>query len=147
MRKKTLNDVAARAGRPRIVVRVDFNVPLRDGRVADDTRIERTLPTLRRLTATGARLVLLSHLGRPGGRPHPEASLRPVAARLGETPRRSRLRFSPRDDGAGGGWPALARSLPARSWWWRNTRFSRRRKRANDPELATAFRGPRKRTL
>ena len=135
MRKKTLNDLAARAG-DRIVVRVDFNVPVRNGRVADDTRIERTLPTLRRLTSTGARLVLLSHLGRPGGRPHPEASLRPVAARLGELLGED-VRFSPETTGPG----ALARAralAPGEILVAENTRFLAGETR-NDPELATAF--------
>lgn len=135
MRKKTLNDLAARAG-DRIVVRVDFNVPLKDGRVADDTRIERTLPTLRRLTAGGARLVLLSHLGRPGGRPRPEASLRPVAARLGEL-LGERVRFSPETTGpeALAGARALA---PGEILVAENTRFLAGETR-NDPELAAAF--------
>ena len=135
MRKKTLNDLAARAG-DLIVVRVDFNVPVRNGRVADDTRIERTLPTLRRLTATGARLVLLSHLGRPGGRPRPEASLRPVAARLGEL-LGEHVRFSPETTGP----EALARArtlAPGEILVAENTRFLAGETR-NDPELATAF--------
>src|SRR3954447_21399412 len=86
MNKLTLNDLpkSALAGR-RVIVRVDYNVPLdADGRITDDTRITATLPTLRRLMDAGARLVLLSHFGRPKGKPVPEMSLRPVAARLGE---------------------------------------------------------------
>jgi phosphoglycerate kinase len=64
---------------------VDYNVPLdADGRITDDTRIEATLPTLRHLAGAGARIVLLSHFGRPKGKPVPEMSLRPCAARLGE---------------------------------------------------------------
>ncbi|HEX8244868.1 MAG TPA: phosphoglycerate kinase [Longimicrobium sp.] len=86
MNKLTLNDLpqSALAGK-RVLVRVDYNVPLdADGRITDDTRIVATLPTLRHLVDAGARVVLLAHFGRPKGKPVPEMSLRPVAARLGE---------------------------------------------------------------
>ena len=74
-------DALEMAGR-RVFVRVDFNVPLKDGVVQEDTRIRATLPTLKRALDMGARLVLGSHLGRPKGRPRPELSLAPVAERL-----------------------------------------------------------------
>jgi phosphoglycerate kinase len=79
---RTLDDLDV-AGK-RVVVRVDFNVPLKDGEITDDARIQAALPTLRELREKGAtRLVLLAHLGRPKDR-EPELSLAPVAARLGE---------------------------------------------------------------
>ena len=81
-RFKTLDDLAV-AGK-RVLVRVDFNLPMQDGRITDRTRIERALPTIRTLAERGARVVLLSHFGRPKGRRVPEMSLRPVAEALSE---------------------------------------------------------------
>jgi phosphoglycerate kinase len=78
--KKTLRDLAP-AGR-RVLVRVDFNVPIQDGEVSDDTRLVATIPTIRYLLQKSARVILMSHLGRPKGGPDPRYSLAPVARRL-----------------------------------------------------------------
>jgi phosphoglycerate kinase len=82
MTKLTINDLDLRG--KRVFIRVDFNVPLKDGVVTDDTRIRETLPTLRLAIQKGGRLVLASHLGRPKGGPDPKYSLRPAAKKLEE---------------------------------------------------------------
>ncbi len=82
MKKLSIRDLDL-AGK-RVLIRVDFNVPLEDGRVIDDTRIRETLPTLQLARSRGARLVLASHLGRPKGKPDPRYSLHPVAEKLAE---------------------------------------------------------------
>lgn len=79
-RFKTLDDLDV-AGKT-VLVRVDFNVPMQDGKVTDDTRIRRALPTIKDLIAAGAKVLLLSHFGRPKGKVVPEMSLRPVVAPL-----------------------------------------------------------------
>ena len=82
MDKLTIKDLELRG--KRVFMRVDFNVPLKDGVVTDDTRIRETLPTLKLAVEKGGRLVLASHLGRPKGGPDPKYSLRPAAKKLEE---------------------------------------------------------------
>lgn len=82
MSKLSLNDIDVT--HRRVFMRVDFNVPLRDGAITDDTRIEAALPSIRHVLDRNGRLILASHLGRPKGAPEAKYSLRPVAARLQE---------------------------------------------------------------
>jgi phosphoglycerate kinase len=82
MRFKRLEDADVRG--KRVLLREDLNVPMKNGAIADETRISAALPTLRWLHDHGARTVILSHLGRPDGKPDPKLSLRPIATRLSE---------------------------------------------------------------
>ncbi|MCD2349728.1 phosphoglycerate kinase [Borreliella americana] len=80
---KTVKDFSSFAGK-RALVRCDFNVPLKEGNISDDTRIRAALSTIEYLKERGARIVLVSHLGRPEGKKNPKYSLKPVANRLSE---------------------------------------------------------------
>ncbi len=82
MNKRSVRDLDVRG--KKVLVRVDFNVPVEDGEVTDDTRIRRTLPTIRHLLSEGAYPILISHLDRPGGRRDPRNAMDPVAKRLEE---------------------------------------------------------------
>ena len=82
LNKKSVDDFNAK-GR-RVLVRCDFNVPLKDGKITDENRLVAALPTIKKLIADGGKVILCSHLGKPKGEPKPELSLAPVAVRLSE---------------------------------------------------------------
>ena len=83
MTLRTIETLGPLAGK-RVVVRCDLNVPLQDAVITDDGRVRASVPTLEALTGQGARVIVVSHLGRPDGAPDPKYSLAPVAARLDE---------------------------------------------------------------
>lgn len=82
LNKKSVDDINV-AGK-KVLVRCDFNVPLKDGVITDENRLVAALPTIKKLIADGGKIILCSHLGKPKGEPKPELSLAPVAARLSE---------------------------------------------------------------
>ncbi len=82
LNKKTVDDINVKG--KNVLLRVDFNVPLKDGEITDDTRIKAALPTIKKLSGDGAKLIICSHLGKPKGEVKPELSLKPVAERLSE---------------------------------------------------------------
>jgi len=129
---------AVRLDGQRALVRVDFNVPIKDGAVSDDTRIRAALPTIKYLKDKGARVVLLSHLGRPSGRPDPKYSLKPVLRPL------EQLLGSPvsfLDDPTSDAAVTFTKRMPRGSVvLGENTRFFPGEEE-NSPELARRFAG------
>ena len=130
--KKTVRDVEVDG--KRVLCRVDFNVPLKDGVVGDTTRIVAALPTIKYLVEHNARVILMSHLGRPkGDGPQPELSLAPVAAKLAEL---SGFDVTFVDDTYGQkAADAVAALEPGKILVLENVRFDKREKK-NDPEIA-----------
>ncbi len=82
LNKKTVDDINVKG--QRVLVRCDFNVPLKEGKITDENRLVAALPTIKKLIADGGKVILTSHLGKPKGEPKPELSLAPVAVRLSE---------------------------------------------------------------
>ena len=82
LNKKSVDDINVKG--KRVLVRCDFNVPLKDGKITDENRLVAALPTIKKLIADGGNVILCSHLGKPKGEPKPELSLAPVAVRLSE---------------------------------------------------------------
>ena len=79
---KTIDDLDV--ANKRVLMRVDFNVPMKDSKVTDATRIERTVGTIKELTGKGAKVILIAHFGRPKGKKAPEFTLKPVAEKTAE---------------------------------------------------------------
>jgi phosphoglycerate kinase len=130
MAKKTVRDVDVK--NKRVLVRVDFNVPLKEGRVTDDSRIRVSLPTIEYLREQGSRVILMSHLGRPKDAPDPALTLDPVAMRLGQllgAPVRKLSELS-----GPGVQAAVAAMGPGEVILLENSRFDPREKK-NDPAL------------
>ena len=135
LKKRSLRDLPPQAlDGKRALVRVDFNVPLKNGKVTDDTRLRASLPTIKYLRDKGARVVLLSHLGRPKGGPDPQYSLKQIIPDL-EKLLGAPVEFIP-DPAAG---PAATRRLTRGGVALvENTRFWPGEEK-NDPELAKTF--------
>jgi len=135
--KRSLGSLeAARLDGQRALVRVDFNVPVKNGMVTDDTRIRAALPTIKYLREKGARVVLLSHFGRPKGGPEPEFSLRPVVRPM-ESLLGSPVAFL-EDPGSDASVPFTRRMTRGSVALGENTRFYPGEE-TNDPDLARRF--------
>src|SRR5436190_17304640 len=120
----------------RVIVRADLNVPVKDGKVTDATRLERLVPGLQDLARRGARVVVISHFGRPKGGPDPQFTLKPVADKLGEL-----LAHPVVFAGDCVGEPAerkVAALLPGQIAVLENLRFHKGEEK-NDPEFAKAL--------
>jgi phosphoglycerate kinase len=130
----TLSDLTLRG--KTVLLRADLNVPTHNGQVTDTSRLERLLPTLKELSAAGAKIVILSHFGRPDGKPDPQYSLRPVASAL-ENIWGSPIAFA--EDCIGSVAEAAVKQLaPGQALVLENTRFHPGEE-ANDPEFAKAL--------
>lgn len=129
--KKSVKDIDVKG--KRVLVRVDFNVPLKDGKVTDDTRIRAALPTINYLIEQGAALILCSHLGRPKDGPDPVFSLKPVAEYLGNMIGK-KVAFA-EDCVGSAAEKAVADLKPGDVLVLENTRFHKEEKK-NDPEMA-----------
>jgi phosphoglycerate kinase len=134
--KKTIRDIDPRG--KRVLVRVDFNVPIENGVVQDDTRIRAALPTIQHLLDAGAAVILCSHLGRPKDKPEPKYSLKPVADYFG-TLVKAPVKFS--EECVGPKAEAAAKELkPGEILLLENTRFYPGETK-NDPEMSRALAG------
>lgn len=129
--KKTIKNVDVKG--KRVLVRVDFNVPLAEGAVTDDTRVRAALPTIRYLVDHGARVILMSHLGRPKGEPDPQYSMKPVRRALQRLIGRN-VAFSPETVGPEAE-EAVGRMIDGEILMLENVRFYPGEK-TNDPEFA-----------
>ncbi len=134
--KKSVTDIDPHG--KKVLVRVDFNVPVKDGKVGDDTRIRAAIPTIEYLLQHGAAVILASHLGRPKGGPEAKYSLRPVVDRLSDL---LGMPVAFADDSIGPAAETAARNLkPGQVLLLENTRFHPEEEK-NDPEMSRQLAG------